>query len=430
MTVTDKLHDVQLEELVVSQCIRSWKFTELISTANRLRPHHFYSKHCEKIYETLQGLPESADRSTSSISLELTRVTGIPLDESREIVSRIANISTSPLDADALSGDSAERIKTLYTWRRRSSAAEMIEEAALTFDSELMSQALRYLDDAGESSSYSSLTAQEWGALMFEWMSSPEDEAFSTPFFELNSAMSGGLRRGELTVIGGYTSHGKSVLIDQLIDHIVEEHENVRCHLYLSEMTFIERGQRLISRKLKVPLRAVRERNLTESQKEQAVELFKHMSYGVSLVSGWSIDELAFDIKRCEWDVCAVDLIHGFEYSDTYGLEHIMRQLMFAAKGNGRNKGTAVIATSHLNDVQINSDSGKARANPKPTVRNLKGSSAIKQYADNILFIWREADEYNQLLKTGKLWSAKARQSELMYPLDVKLDTKSMRFTR
>ena len=421
-----ELYDHELEELVVSQCISSEKFFKLITNTNGLRADHFHQPHCSKLFDIIGQLPFNAERTTASIALEFTRVTGSAIHESNELIARVASLSKG-IDTSSLSGSSADRLKLLWKWRTRSDAAQKILDATETLDEEAMSQAMRLVDDSASTQSSTSLTANEWGGLMFEWLNSGEEDTIATPFVELNHALSGGLRRGQLTVIGGYTGHGKSILIDQILDHAVES-DGIRGHLYLSEMTFIERGQRLISRRLGIPLRAVREKRFSPEEYVEALALFKKMSYGVSLISGWTIEELSMDIKRCEWDVCAVDLIHGFDYKDTYGLENIMRHLMFASKGNGKNRGTAVLATSHLNDIQVNGDGVKA--NPKPQIRNLKGSSAIKQYSDNILFLWRQADEYGQLLREGKLWTAKTRQAEPMYPLDVRLDAKSMRFVR
>jgi replicative DNA helicase len=49
---------------------------------------------------------------------------------------------------------------------------------------------------------------------------------------------------------------------------------------------------------------------------------------------------------------------------------------------------------------------------PPPTLSDIKGAGALKQDADNVLFVYRECDEIGTPQTTSKIWWAKARQGQ------------------
>lgn len=417
--------DKELEDILVSQSLKSSKIASLFSITYGLAPSHFYQPHCRDLFDLAVDF-NGQDRTVGALALELTRVTGRTLADSKDLVGRF--IGSPDAEETFLQKESAERVKLLHRWRNVKSSAEKILAASESLDTDKMNSALSELDESTAVSSTTSLDASGWGGVLFDWLAEEgSEEAFATPFFELNNSLAGGLRRGEFVVVGGYTSHGKSVLVDQLLDFIVAENPGTRCHLYMTEMTFLERGQRLIARETGIPLRDIRQKSFSKQQYSQIIDVLKNLKYGASLTSQSTIDDVCRDIIRCEWDVCVVDLMHGFDHDNPYEMDRIVRRLAAASKGNGRNKGTTVIATSHFNDV--NAQGKTYNPNQRPGLRSLKGSTSIKQNADHIVFVHRERED-DRLTNFGKIWTEKARNGSLTDDIHVRLDTASMRFVR
>jgi len=422
---SSELFDKELEDILVSQSLKSSKIASLFSITYGLTPYHFYQPHCRDLFDLAINF-NGEERTIGALGLELTRVTGRILSDSKDLISRF--VDSPNAEETFLQKESAERVKLLYRWRNVKSSAEKILAASESLDTDKMNVALNELDESTAVSSTTSLDASGWGVMLFDWLAEEgSEEAFPTPFFELNDSLSGGLRRGEFVVVGGYTSHGKSVLVDQMLDFIASEKPEVRCHLYMTEMTFLERGQRLLARETGIPLRDIRQKAFSKQQYSQIVDVLKNLKYGASLASQSTIDDVCRDIIRCEWDVCIVDLMHGFDHDNPYEMDKITRRLAAASKGNGKNKGTTIIATSHFNDV--NAQGKTYNPNQRPGLRSLKGSTSIKQNADHIIFIHRERED-DRLTNFGKIWTEKARNGSLTNDIEVRLDTASMRFVR
>jgi replicative DNA helicase len=103
-------------------------------------------------------------------------------------------------------------------WRDRVTAATMMLEAASTLDEDAFDAAERTL--AGEDGDTEPLlTPERLGERFYDWLADDGKGVIETPLPKLNDMLRGGLRPGATTVIGAWTSMGKSVLVDQLLEH-------------------------------------------------------------------------------------------------------------------------------------------------------------------------------------------------------------------
>lgn len=269
------------------------------------------------------------------------------------------------------------------------------------------------------------LTREQWADLLGAHLEAADDHVIPVPFRGLRDPLDGGLRPGQVCLVAGYTSHGKSVVVDQLADHAALS--GSRVHLYLTEMTAYARGLRLLARMTRVPFGKLKRRELDADQWTRVVKQLNDLPYGVSIVSDWTVEDVVADIRENHWDVAVVDLIHGFHYADERDLSKSSSAIVRAAKGSATDDhpGTAIICAAHLNDGQMRDSRSNRR--PRPGLHSLKGSSSLKQDADVVMFIWREDNEQGFPDPEGALWVAKNRDGGLG-GVDVIFDAVRMEF--
>lgn len=247
-----------------------------------------------------------------------------------------------------------------------------------------------------------------WGREIERTLKAKDEGVIELPWDELNRAMAGGLRPGEVCLVAGYTSQGKSVIVDEIADNAADQGRKV--HLYLTEMTAYQRGLRLLARRAGVGFSKLRRRELSLDDWDKLNDVLNSMPYGCSIVSDWTVEDVVADIRESKWDLAVVDLIHGFHYQDERDLSKTSSALVRAAKGSadGDFAGTTILCAAHLNDGQMREQRSNRR--PKPGLHSIKGSSSLKQDADTVMFIWREDDVDGVPMADGALWIAKCRQ--------------------
>lgn len=240
-------------------------------------------------------------------------------------------------------------------------------------------------------------------------------EAFPWPFDELNRLTFGGMRKGELVVIAGHSSHGKSHFVDQVLDRLHENGNNVR--LYMNEMAVAERLGRRVQRQLGVPYGDLMRGRLSEDQKKKIVDYCNEgVGWGITFIPGWSAEKVAHHIEVSHWDVAAIDILHRFDYQDERDLSKIVERFAAVALRTD----TCIILVCHLNEGRIGYSKSPIR--PKPVLGDLRGSGNIKNHADQVIFVHREQEETKfdsgetgpvVLLNTGWVYFAKTRNGIL-----------------
>jgi hypothetical protein len=267
---------------------------------------------------------------------------------------------------------------------------------------------------------------ERWQRILTEIIDGHADDTapIPLPFPALNTATYGGLRPGELVVVAGYTGHGKSVLADMVLDHAAAA--GYRCHLYMTEMTLRDRGERLLARRTGVPFGRIRSRNLRDHDRDELRHAIEALDYGATLAADWSVEQVCEDIARCGWDLAVVDLLHGFPYDGERELTAHVKALATAARAStNHGPGTCLLLACHLNDGQM---AGRRELGaPKPGKHSLKGASSIRQDADTIILTWLKEDEHGVAGTDGEVWIAKGRNSGGR-SVAVELDATNMRF--
>jgi replicative DNA helicase len=315
----------------------------------------------------------------------------------------------------------ANRVIELAQWRRVGAAGVELQQAVAEQDPERRQAAEAMLTTArrsgGDTRTPEGLREDIWRHLEGHAV-----RTWATPWPTLNNALNGGLRAGEVTLLGGFTSHGKSVVTDQLLRWCADH--GAKAHLYSNEMDPVTRGLRVVAAMASVPHARLAQPPLRDKDTAARVTeaLNEGLPFGVTQVVDWSADDIARDIRFRGWDVCALDLVHRLPFREERDLAAISRTLNAAAQASGAH----LIAVVHLNQ-------GRAvgATLPLPVLRDIRGSGMLANDADNVLFVHREEAEASTgvAVRTDKafLSLAKCRNGRLE-DLTLRFDPEHARF--
>lgn len=384
-----------------------------------LRPQHFYWPRHEQTFTAMVGLHDR-DAGIDEITLkgELERL-GFPAD-----ASEIAGLQ-GPVPLAANLAQYAERVVELAEWRKRLRAAQDMVAAVGKRDQGAWAQAELVLEGPTTRSRGSYTPDAAKRAVISYLERDDNDDFIPMPFYELTQAMDGGLRPGEVMAVAGWTNHGKSIYTDMIAD-LAAKHGR-RVHLYMTEMTAAQRGLRWLARR-GLPFGKLRRREMDDALWKRVMGELDQLTYGWSIVSDWSIDDVCRDIRRARWDLAIIDVLHDFPYDNERELTHLIgsvRNTATASSTDGHD-GTAIIPVCHLNDGQVRDRQSPAM--PHPGLHSLKGASSIKQKVDLVQFVFQEGDEETGLpTGEGEVWIAKGRNQGTAH-VDVVLNPARMRF--
>lgn len=312
-------------------------------------------------------------------------------------------------------GSYAQRIRDLHRRRQIKLAAQLLVEAADRGDPDLLADAEALLT-APEETERSSWTGRELAELYFERMEQPAAETFNWPFSNLDK-WTGGLRRRQIVLIGGWTANGKSVFYDQVLEKLAAQGLNV--HSYINEMSVDERMDRTIARLSGVPFADVYGRRLKGDQQAHVLAALSEVQVGMTECAGWTAADIARHIRWNRWDVAGVDIIHEIAHREERDLAEISQTLRAAAKQSG----CALIACVHLNDNRVTTPQ-----RPRPVLRDVRGSGMLVRGADIVLLIHRDDDDDGVPTDEGLLLAAKIRNGQPNV-MGVMFEPNRMRFT-
>lgn len=399
--------DRGIEEALISGMLRSNGELGGLLQSLKLKPSAFHYDKTRKVYSRIlalfeQGTPATIDLVASDLSREDADYLRA-IYESRENVGALEHL--------------AKRLVELEQWRVRAKATADAVKAIneRNFDKYVKARA----DDQAFSINNDSYYDTKRLAEEFkEYISGANAETFKLPFNKLNNCLGGGFRRQQMTIVGGWTSHGKSVVVDQMLETFSEQ--GLRCHLYMNEMSHQERVVRLVARKTGVSTHKIMAQNMTLEEQAAVDKVINDgLPFSITPCAGWSIEELSYDIRNREFDVVAVDVLHLFDYESELELARISRLLNRVAK----TANCHVIATVHLNEGRVNDI-----IRPRPVTRDIRGSGMLKNDADNVMFVYREQDPSSgDPLPSSCFYLAKARSGTLGRS-DTMFDSKHLKF--
>jgi len=399
-------HSIEAEQGVLGALLLTGNPSVLktLLTEEDLRPEHFYLPLHANIFRAIIAI--SDEGAVPDVNLVGARVNNIPeVDALTGAGFATANVVTY-----------ARIVKEKARWRKVLTAGHTLVQAAATEDHKLEDEADELLT-APETVHQSSYTPERLQDLVFARMEQGEVPTIPLPFMGL-TALCGGLRRGEMVLLGGHTSFGKSLVLDHMLTRATQA--GYKSHLYLNEMNAEQRVDRFLAAESKVPFGRIRSNKLTQEEMSALLAAAENIPFGITDAAGWSAEEIARHMRYHDFDFVGVDILHLIDHTEEKDLNRISRVLNQASKIAQ----VALVATVHLNRGR-----SLQAVRPRPVVTDIKGSSSFEQQADMVMFVHREQDVHGEPTDDGKaeLFIAKGRNTRLG-GVDVWLNPNTMRF--
>jgi replicative DNA helicase len=208
-------------------------------------------------------------------------------------------------------------------------------------------------------------------------------DSVRTGFASVDRWLGGGIRRGDLIVLGGDVGSGKSALALAMAVRMAQA--GTRVAFLTGEMTterVMERALALEGRARVDDLRRGALDELTRASVGAAAIRLRDHAPIVQALSRGAVDAVRAQIDALEVDVVLVDPLQalaGGTGSEDDALAAAIRTL----KGIALDRDVAVVVTAHL-------PGWTRRTDPRPTLEDFGALGAVKQHADVVMAIYRE----------------------------------------
>ena len=204
-------------------------------------------------------------------------------------------------------------------------------------------------------------------------------------------ALTGGMTRGEITVVAGRPGHFKSTTTLNLVRNII--HKGYKVLVMNREMSNVEMMKKLIVlesehlsyEKIRLGTLNDKDNDMLEQSKKNIRKYYKNL---IMYDNIFSVEGSMREIRKHKPDVVVDDYIGLVSVAgiddNRIRVDNIMKQYKWSAKKNKM----AVLLVSQLNREC------ESRANKRPLLRDLRDSGSIEQDAEIILFMYYEWKYY------------------------------------
>ena len=203
--------------------------------------------------------------------------------------------------------------------------------------------------------------------------------------------LTGGMTRGEITVVAGRPGHFKSTTTLNLVRNII--HKGYKVLVMNREMSNVEMMKKLIVlesehlsyEKIRLGTLNDKDNDMLEQSKKNIRKYYKNL---IMYDNIFSVEGSMREIRKHKPDVVVDDYIGLVSVAgiddNRIRVDNIMKQYKWSAKKNKM----AVLLVSQLNREC------ESRANKRPLLRDLRDSGSIEQDAEIILFMYYEWKYY------------------------------------
>lgn len=263
---------------------------------------------------------------------------------------------------------------------------------------------------AGQTLDALALEAWAWVESLYDNRDQP---GLSTGIPSVDAWLGGGLHRGELTILGGRPSAGKSALAQQVAQHVASAGGRV---LFASaEMDGRTVGLRSLSLVSGVDGRRLRGAPPLEERDwpllGDAIGQLGRWGQNIAVTHPQTIDAVSAECRRLNAQspltLVVVDhLQHLRSPRGTENRNQAIGQMAAECKALAVTLGIAVLALSQLNRSAADQDR-------RPRMHDLRESGELEQLADTVLLLHRKADEKPPPVCDVELIVAKQRNGEV-----------------
>ena len=398
----------EAERAVLAATFLAPSVIDRLTLDHALEPDDFDHPHHRLIWQTIQQLHTEGTRVEP---LVLAARLG---DE----VPRLA-IDELPAHAGAITNlhEHARLVKRAALRRRWRTAGARLIEAADTDDEGMVAQAEQLLSTP--TATDDTWDTRKLGEDACDFLADTRSVGVTTGIPRLDDLLAGGLRAGDMTAIGAWTSMGKSALVDTILHDAALA--GYRCHAYLNEMSPRDRTLRTLARISGVKYGQLVRRELDQNTAPRVLQAAQRIPFGLTDCSQWSADQIARHVRANRWELWTLDLVHNIPYERESELHRIVATLAAAARSTN----------SHLLLIcQFNEARAVGEVLPMPVARDIRGSGMIKNLAANVLLLHRPQRNHDGFITTdldGVIKVDKSRHGRLG-AADVVFEPDRMRF--
>jgi len=188
----------------------------------------------------------------------------------------------------------------------------------------------------------------------------------------------GGLDKGMLTIIGGYTSQGKSTLSIELADQFASD--GIKVLFCSSEMTEMQIVERIICRRCHIDSQKFRNLALTAEEKEAIREEIEIMDIPLWICRVSTVSDIRSFVRKIEPDIVFVDHIHQMVGKGNSEYEMISN-IVVGLKNLAMDEDISVIAVSQLHRTI-------KEGLRSPRLSDLRASGRIEENAQLVIFVY------------------------------------------
>lgn len=210
-------------------------------------------------------------------------------------------------------------------------------------------------------------------------------DAFATGFPSIDKWLGGGLRRGDLVVIGGEVGVGKSALALAMALRMAQAGTNSA--FFTSEMTVDRAMERVLAIEGRAKVDDIRSGALDEFTRAAVGAAAVRLRDGAPIIEvlpPGGIDTLSDAVRRTlDVQVAFVDSLQAL----TLGAREHAEEVAVAVRGLKAlaiSTGAVIVAISDLPDL------ARGRPDPRPALSDFGALGAVKQHADVVLGVYRE----------------------------------------
>lgn len=219
---------------------------------------------------------------------------------------------------------------------------------------------------------------------------SPTQTAYKFKFTDIQN-YTGGLDAGELLVIGGYTSQGKSSLAIQMaLDFAEQEYSILFCS---AEMSETEIGRRILANRTGINSIVFRRGILTEMQRivvEKKIPEIKQ--FPIRIMEVRNTDEIKAAVVKYHPDICFVDHLQNLAPKFiSMSIYQKATENISDLQSLAHHRQTAMVVLSQLHRPTTD---GRV---PKPRLHSFRASGEIEEKANIAMLIWWEAKAENRV---------------------------------
>lgn len=307
-----------------------------------------------------------------------------------------------------------ELVAALGRRRRRVSAANALAVAAVVDDDpDAWDSALGALHEADGPSR----SAGGWASphdiadRLIENLQGRDPVRWPWPLHRLNHLSGGGARRGQMTFIGGASSHGKSAFVDCALQSMANAGANTV--LFLNEMTVEERAERIAANLANVRYSHLQKASaglskLTMDESKVLIERMANQRVGMVACANWTCEQIIREARRRHAEVMALDIVQKLPFQPGVQRRQTFEDAVQRLDAFAKDTGCHVIIVGQINRERANGTF------PIPGLPDIKDCAELGNGPDNVLFVWREQDpETLDPLDQGVLRMAKYRGAAL-----------------